>query len=630
VKSTGSSGVSGPTQGTFETRGEQEWKARVWAGRAVNVAVHGGPIVLASAVGLVVARLLPKPSGLGWIGWIAAVLVASQLTLKGSERAVRRLLPLSALLRFSLVFPDQAPSRFALTLRSGSVEKLRRAAERAAADGLPSDLNAAARTALTMVAQLNRHDRGTRGHSERVRAYSEMLAEELGLDRDFRERLRWGALLHDMGKLTVPSEILNKPGRPTEEEWKILSGHPAEGARILQPLAEWLGDAVHAAGQHHERYDGKGYPQGLQGEEISLSARIVAVADAFAVMTGARAYKKPLPLEVAREELTKNAGTQFDPVVVRAMLSVSISRVNRAAGPMAALANAPLIGSLLSGTAAIPAAVSSGAAAAVLTAASLVTPVSPVEWISPDVVAAPPAELAFTESATEPMATVAEFVEPLVEDSNTDDFVTNNASETSALSGEDRSDRSKTQSSDRGATRSSAATSPASTTAQATVAEDNSASSTSVERVTVTTTASSTTLGSLAVSAPAAGSSTGTTRVPSTTVVPTTTAVSTTIDPQSTKPPTTTSTTTTSTTTTSPITRGTPPPPTAPTTSPPDTKTPITTTTTTEPPTTTTPPTTSPPDTKSPPMTTTTTQPTNEPTPTIGLPTTTTMSEKKS
>jgi hypothetical protein len=360
--------VSGPTQGDYSRTAE--WKPRPWAARGVALLVRGGPIVVATAVGLLTARVLPHPHGWVWLLWLAAVIGSSQLALLGTERAVHQFTPLAALLRFSLVFPDEAPKRFSRSMRSGSLQKMQREMEATAREGLPADVQEAANAAIRMVASLNRHDRGTRGHSERVRAYTDLLADEMGLDKAFRDRLRWGAILHDMGKLTVPAAILNKPGRPNAEEWEILKAHPAEGGRILAPLAEWLGDAVFAASQHHERWDGKGYPLGLAGEEISLSARIVAVADAFAVMTAARSYKKPLPLAVAREELTKGAGSQFDADVVRAMLTVSLGKTSRLGGLAASLANVPFIGSLLSATTpvAVPGVMSSSAAALVITA----------------------------------------------------------------------------------------------------------------------------------------------------------------------------------------------------------------------------------------------------------------------
>ena len=381
---------SGPTQGDYNRTAA--WKPRPWVARVLTVVVRGAPILVSTGSGLVAARALPRPHGWTWVPWAFAVVAIAQLALRFTELSVRRFVPLTTLLRFSLVFPDNAPKRFATALRSGNVERMRRDTARTAESGLPINLNEAAITALQMVASLNEHDRGTRGHSERVRAITEMLAEEMQLDQKFREKLRWGSLLHDMGKLTVPAEILNKPGRPTEEEWAILARHPAEGGRILAPLADWLGDAVNAASQHHERWDGKGYPLGLAGEQISFSARIVAVADAYAVMTAARSYKKPLPLAVAREELTKNAGTQFDPAVVRAMLTVSIGKTSKTARFLSSLANLPVVGSIVAATAptaapvgisglvGVSGLVSSGAAAAALTA-SMVVPTPAASWV---------------------------------------------------------------------------------------------------------------------------------------------------------------------------------------------------------------------------------------------------------
>ncbi len=379
---------SGPTQGDYAASGT--WRPRPVVAHAIAVALRGLPILIGVVVGVAAARLLPRPQGLGWIAWLAAVVAASQIAVRIGERLAGRLLPLPMLLQFSLAFPDQAPSRVATALRDGNVMALRRRAREAVDQGLPGNLPEAVSTALAMISALNDHDRGTRGHSERVRAIADVIAVEMGLDRASRERLRWGALLHDMGKLTVPSAILNKAGRPSEDEWAILQRHPAEGGRILAPMAGWLGDAVHAAEQHHERWDGNGYPHGLKGEEIALSARIVAVADAVAVMTGARAYKKPLPMAAARQEITKHSGTQFDPTVVRALLAVSAGRLSKASGPLASLASVPVLGSILSAAPAIPAVVGSGVAAAAMSV-GIGTVGTPLEWIQPT---STPAQLA--------------------------------------------------------------------------------------------------------------------------------------------------------------------------------------------------------------------------------------------
>ena len=131
--------------------------------------------------------------------------------------------------------------------------------------------------------------------------------------------------------------MLNKKGRLTAQEWEQIQRHPEIGARLTMPLGPWLGDWVRGVGEHHERWDGGGYPAGLRAEEISLAARIIAVADAFDVMTAARSYKDPLPAEAARAELVRCAGDQFDDRVVRAFVAVSIGRLRRVMGPSALL-----------------------------------------------------------------------------------------------------------------------------------------------------------------------------------------------------------------------------------------------------------------------------------------------------
>ena len=161
----------------------------------------------------------------------------------------------------------------------------------------------------------------TRGRGvirERVRAYSEMLAEEMGVSEEDRAKLRWASLLHDIGKLKVSPDILNKPGKLDDDEWVEIKNHPTYGAEICGPLIDWLGPWSSAIVEHHERFDGFGYPAGFAGLEIALGGRVVAVADAYDVMTTARSYKKPMPAGAAREELARHAGAQFDPDVVRA------------------------------------------------------------------------------------------------------------------------------------------------------------------------------------------------------------------------------------------------------------------------------------------------------------------------
>jgi len=144
----------------------------------------------------------------------------------------------------------------------------------------------------------------------------------MGLGADEIEKLRIGALLHDIGKIGIDGAILNKAGRLTDEEFEIIKGHPDIAANILSSL-EFLTEVVPLVRHHHEHYAGGGYPLGIAGEEIPLGARIIAVADAFNAMTSDRPYRASLAHDAAIRELIKHSGTQFDPEVVRAFLRVA-------------------------------------------------------------------------------------------------------------------------------------------------------------------------------------------------------------------------------------------------------------------------------------------------------------------
>ena len=140
--------------------------------------------------------------------------------------------------------------------------------------------------------------------------------------------------MHDIGKLLVSAEILNKPGKLTDVEFEAIKQHPEFGRELVAPLVGWLGDSARAVWEHHERWDGQGYPRGLGGTDISLAGRIVAVTDAFDVMTSVRSYKDPISPVAARAELARCAGTHFDETVVRAFLNVSLGRLRMAMGPL--------------------------------------------------------------------------------------------------------------------------------------------------------------------------------------------------------------------------------------------------------------------------------------------------------
>lgn len=315
--------TTSPTTGAREPAAS--WAGRPMVARALRVAVVVLPVLASWGVTRALAGVYWHPPGpLGIVAWAVQMLVVGTAVVLLTGRLTRRLLPLAALFNLTLAFPDEAPSRFRVALRSGTIRNLEAQVADVRANGLGDTQAEAAARVIELVGALSRHERLTRGHTERVRAYSDMIAVQMGLPAEDREKLRWAAMLHDIGKLAVPAEILNKPGRPTEEEWAILSSHPAIGGELLEPLADWLGPWRLAASEHHERWDGNGYPRKLAGTEISLAGRIVAVADAYDVITSARTYKKPMSAVAARQELVRCSGTQFDPAVVRAFLAVSL------------------------------------------------------------------------------------------------------------------------------------------------------------------------------------------------------------------------------------------------------------------------------------------------------------------
>ncbi len=333
------SNAPGPTRGAQEA--DDRWTGSPRLARALRVAVFVAPLLTSWIAIAMLGSSFWRPDGLVglavWIGQaIAVAIVVSRLT----ELATRRLIPLASLLSLTLVFPDQAPSRFGVALRQGTVKQLSKRIETLETEGLGADANSAAHAAIELVGMLGAHDPLTRGHTERVRAYADLIAAEMGIDQAGRDRLAWSVMLHDVGKLVVPPEILNKTDKLTDDEWEILKSHPARGQAMLAPLSEWLGEWDAAAGEHHERWDGTGYPLGLAGEEISLAGRIAAVADAYDVITSTRSYKKPMSADAARRELVRCSGAQFDPAVVRAMLAASLGN-RRNAGPFAWLTEIP-------------------------------------------------------------------------------------------------------------------------------------------------------------------------------------------------------------------------------------------------------------------------------------------------
>jgi len=174
-------------------------------------------------------------------------------------------------------------------------------------------------TIRALVQAVDIKDGYTRGHSERVGRASVLIARELGMHDERVEMLRFAGILHDVGKLGVPTRLLRKDGPLTPEERRVIELHPEYGHEMVRGIG-FLGEARSAILHHHERLDGSGYPYGLAGTQIPEFARVVAVADAFDAMTSTRSYRRARPVPAALEELTRCAGTQFDPRMVAALV----------------------------------------------------------------------------------------------------------------------------------------------------------------------------------------------------------------------------------------------------------------------------------------------------------------------
>lgn len=173
----------------------------------------------------------------------------------------------------------------------------------------------------SLTSAVDAKDAYTCGHSERVALLSRRLAEELKLPEERIQRIYMAGILHDVGKIGVPEAVLHKAGKLTSEEFDQMKKHPQIGARILSDIKQ-VEDLIPGVLHHHERYDGKGYPAGLSGEDIPLMGRIICIADCFDAMTSNRTYRRALPLEVAMIEVRRCAGTQFDPAMAEAFLRI--------------------------------------------------------------------------------------------------------------------------------------------------------------------------------------------------------------------------------------------------------------------------------------------------------------------
>ena len=160
-----------------------------------------------------------------------------------------------------------------------------------------------------------------RGHTKRVSQYALAIAKAMGFSQQEQKTIERAGILHDLGKIGIDDSILNKPGKLNDQEWKIMKEHPQRGLEIIAPLP-FLSVEKEIVLHHHERYAGGGYPEGIKGEDISIGARIMAVADTFDAMNSARPYREPLSRDTILTELKKVSGTQLDPVVVKIFLEL--------------------------------------------------------------------------------------------------------------------------------------------------------------------------------------------------------------------------------------------------------------------------------------------------------------------
>ena len=320
-----------PVVGDGADNGDR-WRARPFLAAAVTVAVFAVPVLFSIGTAALVGHLwAPATTGGGLVVRWIAILGISTVAFLGCERLTRRALPLTVLLRMGMVFPGRAPRRLSVARRSWTTRDLSRRIDEARGQGITDEPTAAAEQIVALAATLSAHDRKTRGHAERVRAFTDLIAEELRLPEDDRDRLRWSALLHDVGKLAVHADILNKPGALSDDEWEIDAPAPPRGSQADRAP----GVVARSLGQHHRRA-----PRTIRREGLSLRSGRSRNLDRrpdrgggrlYDTMTSLRSYKKPMSTEVARAELAACAGAQFDPVMVRAFLAVSVTRLHAVA-----------------------------------------------------------------------------------------------------------------------------------------------------------------------------------------------------------------------------------------------------------------------------------------------------------
>lgn len=329
---------------TQPTRSKQSEKDRSTPRRvafALRVAIFVVPAAIGFAIAYSILTLMsPYGSTAEHLVWFAIAVIVSWVTSIFAADTMRSIAAKTGLQAWVNNFDTEVEELFGASMREGNTKAVKKQAVKRGHDAQFID------DVLMLLGQLGRHERLTRGHSERVRAYASLIGKEIGLSPAEMESLNWTALLHDIGKLDVPAWILTTEEPPTPDEWAVLRRHPEAANARLRRLEPVLGDSIYdGALYHHERWDGAGYPFRLSEGEIPLFGRITAIADAFDVMTHARSYKEPMPIAQAREELMSGAGTQFDPDLVAAFVRIGDEDLRTIRGWSATVAGVAVAGS---------------------------------------------------------------------------------------------------------------------------------------------------------------------------------------------------------------------------------------------------------------------------------------------
>ena len=307
------------------------WKARPIVAAFLRALAGGSPIIVGYVVASIIAATLQPLDRLPW--WLAvpgSAVVAGWLTIL----ATARLRLLAMLYELELIFPGWAPERWEVVKEAARDPIHMRRKMAGASMGRDQNLDSAAAAVLAMAITLPRHDRRASGHPHRVADYSDLIARQLRIEDGDRERIKWAALSHGLGKLLLDRDLLAEPGDLTPEEQESWETYPTRGMRLIGPMAAWLGSSAQAVESHAENWDGSGFPDHKSGDQIPLPARIVAVAASLDVLTtGSGAVSH----DQARRLIAAASATDFDPVVVRAFLQVPARTLKAASGSLSRL-----------------------------------------------------------------------------------------------------------------------------------------------------------------------------------------------------------------------------------------------------------------------------------------------------